>query len=199
MIIFARPQATELQLIVARITPAPPPPSLRLPRPDDPTPRRPPLRFDRSSSAGSNAFMKKRTNSVSVVADLGSGVRLGADASFKVPEMPRSAKGKEREVVADDDVFGQGAVENKGKRKRDESDRENEIEKANKTVRAAPPPILRRVPDAQADNKAVRHPPHAHSQDAPGVQRRVWGRIPRRRVRARKSLLLWKHRADWLF
>ncbi|KAF7326588.1 hypothetical protein MSAN_02506300 [Mycena sanguinolenta] len=49
MLIFARPRepgSGELQLVVARITPAPPPQShLRLPRPDDPTPRRPPLRF----------------------------------------------------------------------------------------------------------------------------------------------------------
>lgn len=142
MIIFARPQATELQLIVARITPAPPPPSmLRLPRPDDPTPRRPPIRFDRTSSVGSNPFVKKR--SASVVANLGSGVRLGADSpelppvgSFKIPDMPRGTKGKEREILPDDDVFGQGAVENKGKRKRaDESEGENQMEKANKTVR----------------------------------------------------------------
>ncbi|KAJ7125384.1 hypothetical protein C8R44DRAFT_840418 [Mycena epipterygia] len=141
MIIFARPKATELQLIVARITPAPPPPSmLRLPRPDDPTPRRPPIRFDRTSSVGSNPFVKKR--SASVVANLGSGVRLGADSPdpipvgpFKIPDMPRSTKGKEREILPDDDVFGQGTVENKGKRKRaDESDSENQMEKANKTI-----------------------------------------------------------------
>ncbi|KAJ6483697.1 hypothetical protein DFH09DRAFT_402782 [Mycena vulgaris] len=137
MIIFARPQATELHLAVARITPAPPPPSLlRLPRPDDPTPRRPPIRFDRSASVGSNPFVKKR--SASAVADLGSGVRLGLDSpagSFKIPEMPRSTKGKERAVIPDEDVFGQVAVENKGKRKRaDESDSENQVEKANKTI-----------------------------------------------------------------
>ncbi|KAJ7496634.1 hypothetical protein FB451DRAFT_1456025 [Mycena latifolia] len=134
MIICPRPQGTELQLVVARITPAPPPPSLRLPRPDDPTPRRPPIRFDRSASTGANPFGKKRTASV---ADLGSGVRLEApDAAFKIPEMPRSVKGKERAVDIDDDVFGQGAVENKGKRKRasDEADGENQMEKANKTI-----------------------------------------------------------------
>jgi hypothetical protein len=54
MIIYARPappssQATAkpitLQLCVARITPDLPPTNVRLPRPDDPTPRRPPLVF----------------------------------------------------------------------------------------------------------------------------------------------------------
>ncbi|KAJ7182552.1 hypothetical protein C8R43DRAFT_967437 [Mycena crocata] len=141
MIIFARLNTTELQLIVARITPAPPPPStLRLPRPDDPTPRRPPFRFDRASSTSSNLFANKRN--ASVVANLGSGVRLGIDSpdthavgSFKIPDMPRSLKGKERAITADEDVFGHGAVENKGKRKRiDETDSENQMEKANKTI-----------------------------------------------------------------
>ncbi|KAJ7750084.1 hypothetical protein DFH07DRAFT_828161 [Mycena maculata] len=140
MIIFARPDRTELQLIVARITPAPPPPSLlRLPRPDDPTPRRPPLRFDRSVSTGSNMFVKKRN--ASALANLGSGVRLGDPlnpaqvGSFKIPDMPRNAKRKEREILPEEDVFGQGAVENKAKRKRtDESDSETQMEKANKTI-----------------------------------------------------------------
>ncbi|KAJ7033414.1 hypothetical protein C8F04DRAFT_1002868 [Mycena alexandri] len=128
MIIFARPQATgELQLIVARITPAPPPPSLlRLPRPDDPTPRRPPIRFDRSSSVGSNPLVRKRTASM---ANLGSSVRLDS-ASFKVPDVPRSSVKREEDL--DDDVFGQ--VENKGKRKATESEAENQMEKANKTI-----------------------------------------------------------------
>ncbi|KAJ7603951.1 hypothetical protein DFH06DRAFT_1068872 [Mycena polygramma] len=151
MVIFARPAAAELQLIVARITPAPPPPSLlRLPRPDDPTPRRPPIRFDRAASSGANPFGRKRTPSI---ANLGSGVRLGSvdafgqDAAFKVPALPRP--GKERATTQpakeeEEDVFGHvaststsAAVENKGKRKRgsDESEAEAQMEKANKTVR----------------------------------------------------------------
>ncbi|KAJ7233523.1 hypothetical protein B0H12DRAFT_171230 [Mycena haematopus] len=136
MLIYARPQpdATQLQLLVARITPAPPPPSVRLPRPDDPTPRRPPLRFD----AGNPFATRKRTASV---ASLGSGVRVGLEpvpessASFKVPAVPRA--GKERAVDNEDDVFGPdlfgGAVENKGKRRR-EADAESEVEKANRTI-----------------------------------------------------------------
>ncbi|KAJ6589168.1 hypothetical protein B0H19DRAFT_1248724 [Mycena capillaripes] len=137
MIIFARPQAAELQLIVARITPAPPPPSLqRLPRPDDPTPRRPPIRFDRSYSTGANPFGRKRTPSI---ANLGSGVRLDSpdlgDVAFKIPALPRNGKEREMMEIDEEDVFGQGApVENKGKRKRDESEVENQMEKANKTI-----------------------------------------------------------------
>ncbi|KAJ7647860.1 hypothetical protein FB45DRAFT_1052271 [Roridomyces roridus] len=140
MVIFARPQGIELQLVVARITPAPLPTAPRLPRPDDPTPRRPPLRFDRSASLGGGTmFAKKR--SASTLANLGSGVRLGVESSgsFKVPEMPiaRSAKGKEREIIPiEEDVFGEGAVvENKGKRKRTEDwEVESQMEKANKTI-----------------------------------------------------------------
>jgi hypothetical protein len=90
---------------------------------------------------GANPFVRKRIPSV---ANLGSGVRVGLDAipessgaAFKIPALPRS--GKERAMQVDDDVFGHGAaaVENKGKRKRtsDESDAENQMEKANKTVR----------------------------------------------------------------
>ncbi|KAJ7503183.1 hypothetical protein B0H11DRAFT_2223268 [Mycena galericulata] len=163
MIIFARPQTTELQLIVARVTPTPPPASLpRLPRPDDPIPRRPPIRFDRSASVGSNPFVKKR--SASAVANLGSGVRLGVDppnpaqvGSFKIPEMPRSAKGKEREIYPDEDVFGQGAsVENKGKRKRtDEMDSENQMEKANKTIIKQSAVYLMPIPKTHPEYKDV--------------------------------------------
>ncbi|KAJ7721468.1 hypothetical protein B0H16DRAFT_1602458 [Mycena metata] len=148
MIIFARPQATgELQLIVARITPAPPPPSLlRLPRPDDPTPRRPPIRFDRSSSVGSNPLVRKRTASM---ANLGSSVRLDS-ASFKVPDVPRNSVKREEDL--DDDVFGQ--VENKGKRKA-ESDAENQMEKANKTIIKQSAMHLLPIPKAHPEYKEV--------------------------------------------
>ncbi|KAJ7185566.1 hypothetical protein C8R46DRAFT_1342808 [Mycena filopes] len=136
MVILARPQANgELQLVIARITPAPPPPSLlRLPRPDDPTPRRPPIRFDRSSSVGSNPLVRKRTTSV---ANLGSSVRPDSfdSGAFKIPDIPRSVK---REEVPDEDVFEQGVVEDKGKRKHAaldvESEVESQMEKANKTI-----------------------------------------------------------------
>ncbi|KAK7018546.1 VPS9 domain-containing protein [Favolaschia claudopus] len=152
MLIFARPQhaTTDIELVVARIVPAPPAPSLlRLPRPDDPTPRRPPIRLDRSASTSSNPFaVPKRTLSA---ASLGSTVRVGMDtipeasssvAHFKIPAVPRAGKERERAPIADneeEDVFGSGrgeTVEPKGKRKRgaDESDAENQMEKANKTI-----------------------------------------------------------------
>lgn len=110
MVIFARlpsiNQPTTLQLTVARLIPHPPP-QLRLPRPDDPTPRKPPLflrsanssrqslkrvastsasGFDitragaaRGSGAGSGKKRQKLMASGSMVKFLGSGVRLGLE------------------------------------------------------------------------------------------------------------------------
>ncbi|KAJ6510335.1 hypothetical protein C8R45DRAFT_1160747 [Mycena sanguinolenta] len=129
MLIFAKPCEAELQLVVARITPAPQPASLlRLPRPDDPTPRRPPLRFDRTASSSSSLFgARSRTGSVAESSD-----------KFKVPSVPRA--GKERAMdVDDEDVFGGTGTagdSRPGKRKRgaDESEAESQMEKANKTI-----------------------------------------------------------------
>ncbi|RDB24975.1 hypothetical protein Hypma_007429 [Hypsizygus marmoreus] len=118
VVIFARHTSTpnvnhgggkKLDLIVARLTPHPPPakqpPLLRLPRPDDPTPRKPPLTFGvgagakrelkRVASIGPNfsgrdlkrvasssnvttpAKRKKLVNGSAIAADFGSGVRVG--------------------------------------------------------------------------------------------------------------------------
>lgn len=124
-----------LRLIVARIAPRPVsrPNLLRLPRPDDPTPRKPPAFFGGSGKGGARAELTriasagsvlggrelKRTASLSgavakrpKVADLGSGVRLGEEKSrglFKVPQLPLViGKGKEkaRPVEGEPDVFG---------------------------------------------------------------------------------------------
>ena len=131
-----------LQLSVARLTQRPPAQQVqkRVPRPDDPTPRKPPAFFlqglKRAGSLGSNLGVSKR------VVALGSGVRLGAansegDRVFKVPEVPRQMK---------EDVFGDIAeisrvncVESKsgkGKHKSEEGTMINEValEKANKNV-----------------------------------------------------------------
>ena len=131
-----------LQLSVARLTQRPPAQQVqkRVPRPDDPTPRKPPAFFlqglKRAGSLGANVGVSKR------VVALGSGVRLGAansegDRVFKVPEVPRQIKG---------DVFGDIAeigrvncVESKsgkGKQKSEEGPVINELafEKANKNV-----------------------------------------------------------------
>ncbi|KAJ7901470.1 hypothetical protein B0H13DRAFT_2336051 [Mycena leptocephala] len=142
MIIFARPNATELQLIVARITPVPPPPSmLRLRRPDDPTPRRLPLRLNRSSGVSSlNLFAPPASSPIMEAASASASTPDPLPVgSCRITDMPpRGSKGKERAVTADEDVFEiqDGAVENKGNRKRasDESDAENQMEQANKTI-----------------------------------------------------------------
>ncbi|PPQ85103.1 hypothetical protein CVT26_005419, partial [Gymnopilus dilepis] len=125
----------------------------RPPRPDDPIPRKPPAFFIRdgggvrkagsvgnvltvgagergkdalkrvASATAAGVAKKQKVSSSSAVADLGSGVRLGAAAGngngaagdegvFKVPELPNrtkaSAKGKEkeREKEKEKDVFG---------------------------------------------------------------------------------------------
>lgn len=118
-----------LQLNVARITQPPVP---KLPRPDDPIPRKPPVMLTRNESIGNlkrvasatfkgsndlkrvasgslaNVMIPKRPKLVGgSVSNLGSGVRLGATKSsgedvFKVPELPVKQKAKE-------DVFGGGS------------------------------------------------------------------------------------------
>lgn len=123
-----------LQLNVARITQPPVP---KLPRPDDPIPRKPPVMLNRNESSSSfkrvasgilkgsndlkrvasgslaNVMVPKRPKLVGgSVSNLGSGVRLGATKSsgedvFKVPELPVKQKAK-------DDVFG-GGSQPKGK------------------------------------------------------------------------------------
>ena len=147
IVIFARLNSTAessntIHLSVARLTQRPPAQQVqkRIPRPDDPTPRKPPAFFlqglKRVGSLGAGDGMSKR------VVALGSGVRLGAansegDRVFKVPEVPRQMKG---------DVFGDIAeisrvncVESKsgkGKQKSEEGPMINEValEKANKNV-----------------------------------------------------------------
>ena len=144
IVIFAQLNSTAessntIQLSVARLTQRPPAQQVqkRVPRPDDPTPRKPPAFFlqglKRAGSLGANVGVSKR------VVALGSGVRRGAansegDRVFKVPEVPRQMKG---------DVFGDIAGENcgesksgKGKQKSEEGSMINEVafEKANKNV-----------------------------------------------------------------
>ncbi|KAG6910411.1 hypothetical protein DXG01_010766 [Tephrocybe rancida] len=163
VVIFARYDQGDnsLNLIVARLSTRPPPTqlSLRLPRPDDPTPRKPPTIY--ASNATRPGLKRvpslapgrelKRVVSVSnpmgpklkkvagvdgaVMADLGSGVRLGdgkasgkGSGLFKVPEVPlhgkSNTKGKAKQVEGEKDVFGSTGVEpplkptSKGKRKR---------------------------------------------------------------------------------
>ncbi|KAL1743626.1 hypothetical protein HDZ31DRAFT_40574 [Schizophyllum fasciatum] len=104
MVVYARqpPCQAEIQLSVARISPAPPPTNhLRLPRPDDPTPRKPPPVL---TAKGTDL---KRVASSSSLQTNGNGkgpskrprLDFARDSSFKVPIVPRalpSKKGKER-------------------------------------------------------------------------------------------------------
>jgi len=130
-------------LSVARVTPMPVT-KPRLPRPDDPTPRKPPLlQFNAASdlrrvasfNASSDLARKRqKLSNESTIANLGSDVRLVPKATpeFKVPSLPdknaRSKvkdKGKGKADVADDLELesqasgGKRKVENKGKRKRE--------------------------------------------------------------------------------
>ena len=154
-----------IQLSVARLTQRPLEPQVqkRVPRPDDPIPRKPPAFFLQELKRGNNGELKrvasssgmigvgstkrqKLTNGIGIAADLGSGVRLGTanaedDRLFKVPEVPRQTKGKEKEDVFGDVtkvsrvscVKGKGG---KGKQKSEEGSMANEVayEKTNKNV-----------------------------------------------------------------
>ncbi|KAK7052833.1 hypothetical protein VNI00_004152 [Paramarasmius palmivorus] len=128
------------QLAVARIAPAPQPTKARIPRPDDPIPRKPPShpssrsrdlrRLSSANLAAFNARVPKPPIAVpnSLAANLGSSVRLGkVPVEFKVPQLPPKEpktkpkeKGKGRSVEKIEvDVFNVGM--NKGtKRKRAE-------------------------------------------------------------------------------
>ena len=162
IIIFAELNSTTeshnnvVQLSVARLTHRPVSQQVqkRVPRPDDPTPRKPPVFFlEELKRTGSTRELKRvasgsiigvgkrqklSRNGTGIAADLGSGVRLGGedDRVFKVPEVPRQTKGKEKE-----DVFGDIAEVNrvggKGKQRSEEGHtmvNEVAFEKANKNV-----------------------------------------------------------------
>ncbi|KAJ3572713.1 hypothetical protein NP233_g2914 [Leucocoprinus birnbaumii] len=146
------PTARSIKLRVARITSHPPPKSLpRVPRPDDPTPRRPPIAFGRTKSIGAGALKRTASSSSSVLAlHQENGVSskklkltanaekhqpkpLTGDKVFKVPPLPGKARGKGKEK---EDVFGPrplfkkistGDVSENGQ----DAD-ENELERANK-------------------------------------------------------------------
>ncbi|KAL0574910.1 hypothetical protein V5O48_007054 [Marasmius crinis-equi] len=145
------------ELAVARITPAPP---ARLPRPDDPTPRKPPTdsnnrtrEFRRLPSVNIAANIRPNISANSLAASLGSGVRVGkAQPEFKVPALPTKVKpkstkdkGKGKALEVKDDVFAVGPATggNKGvKRKRSDGlesqsnavENETPLERQNKNL-----------------------------------------------------------------
>ncbi|KAG5351921.1 hypothetical protein C0989_004468 [Termitomyces sp. Mn162] len=172
VVIYARSNQADnsLNLTVARLMARPQPSqsSLRLPRPDDPTPRKPPLLYAASStrsglkrvpslvpgrelkrvasqtSIAGSKHKKAADVDGGVMADLGSGVRLGEGTGsglFKVPEVPLHgksvSKGKGKQVEGDKDVFGTSSslkAVSKGKRKRDTDQDQGvgEVERTNK-------------------------------------------------------------------
>ncbi|RXW22371.1 hypothetical protein EST38_g3489 [Candolleomyces aberdarensis] len=149
---LAEGKTPTIQLRVGRLTLRPPQQKLvRLPRPDDPIPRKPPIVFGRGDlkrvasgtlALNGGAKRPKLLGGGNSVSNLGSGVRLAATASsgdvFKVPELPKQAakQAKEKEKAKEkEDVFGgvsevgpaQGASA-KAKRKTDELDELLELE-----------------------------------------------------------------------
>ncbi|KIY46222.1 hypothetical protein FISHEDRAFT_47943 [Fistulina hepatica ATCC 64428] len=152
IVIFARESKTigTIDLAVARMTTAPPTSAhLALPRPDDPTPRKPPAaaplrQLKRAGSSSVLAFSgiipgvtakRPKLQATDSLKQLGGSARVpptdGVDTSFKVPAMPASCKGKERQFVPDDDdVFETSAVTSRHAA----ATRADAIEKENKMV-----------------------------------------------------------------
>jgi hypothetical protein len=151
--------ANNIRLYVGRVTPRPLQQQAqpRGPRPDDPIPRKPPAFFIRDlkrtgslhniggprdlKRVASNSNLAvgplKKHKTLGVVADLGSGVRLGEDDRvFKVPELPRQAKGKgkEKDVFGDVSEVQRVGASGNGKQKMDDKG-DAGLEKANKHVR----------------------------------------------------------------
>ena len=89
-------------MIARRIVPVPsiPPPVMRLPRPDDPTPRKPPLvifgkkagKLQRSSSSKlkepetEDSSIKRGKETAKTLPRTGSAKNLGRSASFRIPD-----------------------------------------------------------------------------------------------------------------
>lgn len=151
------PTARSVKLRVARITPHPPqrPVQSRIPRPDDPTPRRPPVTFGRTKSDGPNVLRRTASSAGAALS-----FRLGHDNGalvkkqklvagsgshesskdlsgrvFKVPPLPgkEKTKGKEKE-----DVFGSYSLSRKSSigdiGGSHTEDKETDVERANKNV-----------------------------------------------------------------
>jgi hypothetical protein len=100
-------------LFAARILPAPPP-SIRLPRPDDPTPRKPPLVFfgekytQKNKKAKDDGISKR----VTIIHNAGKGLsQTSSKNAFKVPDVPIRVNGATSD---DNDVFG-SLIQSRGK------------------------------------------------------------------------------------
>ncbi|KAF7782778.1 hypothetical protein Agabi119p4_2154 [Agaricus bisporus var. burnettii] len=153
IIVFGQVTAPKtVRLRVARLTSRPLPRQTisRMPRPDDPTPRKPPVTFGRTKSVGAGNLsrdLKRTASSSNGVSAPGGPItkkqkltgparepsRSGSIASledqiFKVPPLPGKAKGKGKE-----DVFGSVLKKNASFSEGD-SEHLGEIERANKNL-----------------------------------------------------------------
>ncbi len=148
IVIYARRDGHAISLCVGRISTAPPPPTVpRLPRPDDPIPRVPPLHLGKHPRVRE---LKRAHTSVELSSKGGKRQKIiDVDtATFKVPTIPSQgsgvsqakAKGKAKRKCDDEheDVFGTLNAQTKGKRKQNEKSSpqiDPEIEQGNKVVR----------------------------------------------------------------
>lgn len=158
-------------MYAARILPGPPPPAVRPPRPDDPTPRKPPAhlleyaggskRKREASSANLTAAGKRakagvlqddenvrRAREVMLYGPGAQPKKLSraktvGDDVFKVPEVPLRAATLEdiSSQSMSQDIFGEVSSVSKGKDKEVEKPGSSELEKANKMVRACLQPM----------------------------------------------------------
>ncbi|KAF6761150.1 hypothetical protein DFP72DRAFT_1002989 [Ephemerocybe angulata] len=166
----ANPNSPTIQLRVARLTLRPTQKPIRLPRPDDPIPRKPPLTFASNASTsmahvqtlpmqrvGSLKDLKrvasgslkgdlKRVASGSFASSSSSSSSAGVNDVFKVPELPRQASGRNLKL-------GGGKEKEKGKeRERDVVDGGDfdggAVERGNKnTIKKATIAFLAKVKD----------------------------------------------------
>ncbi|KAI0035604.1 hypothetical protein K488DRAFT_82921 [Vararia minispora EC-137] len=151
-------KAPTLCLLVARVLPAPPTPATCRPRPDDPSPRVPPLvqfgkkrvltttsisnqttnkrkRGDGGKKAEQDGMVERARDVMLGRADLRRNVSVADDDVFKVPSVP-SAAGKS-EAVRDREKGKEKkkvAAKDKDKGSEDVSDLAKELEKANKAA-----------------------------------------------------------------
>lgn len=157
-----------LHLRAARILPAPPP-KVRLPRPDDPTPRKPPPLFslkrkrDASASFSADAALEKARQVMlrmprtaqpgpKTVKLLGKEARIVKDDVFKVPTLPS------REVpVERNKARSQESLSLKKSTRQPETS-PADIEKANKIVGRGLRVLLSFYNQPRADRQTLDHP-----------------------------------------
>ncbi|KAF5355131.1 hypothetical protein D9756_005564 [Leucocoprinus leucothites] len=129
------PNTRSIKLQVARTAPHPPlrPIKSRVPRPDDPTPRRPPAALSRTKSTGAGVLKRTASSSSSALA-----LRLGSEEVVSVKKQKLATGNKDQsKALTDDKVFKVPHLPGKKTSKGDVSGQgqdaeETEVERANK-------------------------------------------------------------------